>query len=87
LGAFLYRLLPVVQKLSDDLAPRLVDGAAKRDLVLVSVFSGVGEEAFFRGALQPELGLVATSVLFGALHVVTERRFFVWTVFSGEGRA
>ena len=82
LGVFLYRLLPVVQKLSDELAPRLVDGAGKRDLILVSVFSGIGEEAFFRGALQPELGLVAASVLFGALHVVPERRFFVWTLLS-----
>ncbi len=82
LGVFLYCLLPVVQKLSDELAPRLVDGAGKRDLILVSVFSGIGEEAFFRGALQPELGLVAASVLFGALHVVPERRFFVWTLLS-----
>lgn len=82
LSIFLYRLSPVVQTLSDELAPRLVDGASKSELILVSVFSGVGEEAFFRGALQPELGLVATSVLFGALHVVPERRFFVWTLLS-----
>jgi membrane protease YdiL (CAAX protease family) len=82
LGVFLYRLLPVVQKLSDEIAPLLADSAGKRDLVLVSVFSGVGEEAFFRGALQLEFGLVAASVLFGALHVVPERRFFVWTLFS-----
>lgn len=82
LSIFLYRLSPVVQTLSDELAPRLVDGASKSELILVSVFSGVGEEAFFRGALQPELGLVATSVLFGALHVVPKRRFFVWTLLS-----
>ena len=47
LSIFLYRSLPVVQKLSDELAPRLVDGASKSELSLVSVFSGVGEEAFF----------------------------------------
>jgi membrane protease YdiL (CAAX protease family) len=82
LGVFLYRLLPALRRISDELGPRLVDGARRRDLVLVSVFSGVGEEAFFRGALQPALGIVATSLLFGALHVGPDRRFFVWTLWA-----
>ncbi len=82
LGVFLYRLLPTLRKISDELAPRLVDGAKRGDLVLVSVFSGIGEEAFFRGALQPELGLMATSVLFGVLHVGPDRRYLVWTLWA-----
>lgn len=82
LGVFLYRLLPTLRKISDELAPRLVDGAKRGDLVLVSVFSGIGEEAFFRGALQPELGLVVTSVLFGVLHVGPDRRYLVWTLWA-----
>ncbi|MDP8951282.1 MAG: CPBP family intramembrane metalloprotease [Actinomycetota bacterium] len=81
-GAFLYRLLPALRKVSDELAPRLVDGARRWDLVLVSVFSGVGEEAFFRGALQPLLGLVVTSILFGALHVGPDRRYLAWTLWA-----
>ncbi len=81
-GALLYRMLPVLRKISDELAPRLVDGARRRDLVLLSVFSGVGEEAFFRGALQPVLGIVATSILFGALHVGPDRRYLVWTLWA-----
>jgi membrane protease YdiL (CAAX protease family) len=79
LGIFFYRLSPALRRLSDELAPQLVDGARWRDLVLISVFSGVGEESFFRGALQPELGLVATSLLFGVLHIGPDRRYFVWT--------
>jgi membrane protease YdiL (CAAX protease family) len=82
LGLFFYRLLPVVRRLSDELAPRLVDGARRRDLVLVSVFSGVGEETFFRGALQPELGIVFTSLLFGALHFFPDRGFLVWMLWA-----
>jgi hypothetical protein len=81
-GAFFYWLLPVVRRMSDEVAPYLVDGAKKGDLVLVSVFSGVGEEAFFRGALQPVLGLVLTSLLFGALHIGPDRRYLIWTLFS-----
>ncbi|HEX2097815.1 MAG TPA: CPBP family intramembrane glutamic endopeptidase [Rubrobacteraceae bacterium] len=81
-GAFFYWLSPVVRRMSDEVAPYLVDGAKKGDLVLVSVFSGVGEEAFFRGALQPVLGLVLTSLLFGALHIGPDRRYLIWTLFS-----
>jgi CAAX protease family protein len=82
LGVFLYRLLPALDGISDELAPRLVDSASRVNLVLVSVLSGVGEEAFFRGALQPALGIVATSILFGALHVGPDRRYLVWTLWA-----
>ena len=82
LGVFFYRLSPALRGLSDELAPHLVDGAKWSDLVVISVFSGVGEESFFRGALQPELGLVATSLLFGVLHVGPDRRYLVWTVWA-----
>ena len=81
-GILLYRLLPVLRRLSEELAPLLVDGTRRRDLVLVSVMSGVGEEVFFRGALQPEIGIVLTSILFGALHVGPDRRYFVWTIWT-----
>jgi uncharacterized protein len=81
-GILLYRLSPAIRKISDELAPRLVDGAKRRDLVLVSIFSGVGEEALFRGALQPVLGIVVTSLLFGALHVGPDRRYLVWTLWA-----
>ena len=81
-GVLLYRLLPALRRLSDELAPSLVDSARRRDLVLISILSGVGEEAFFRGALQPVLGIVAASLLFGALHVGPDRRYLVWTVWA-----
>ncbi len=82
LSIFFYRLLPMLRRLSDELAPHLVDGAKRRDLVLVSIISGVGEEAFFRGALQPEIGLVASSLLFGVLHLGPDRRYLVWTAWA-----
>ena len=82
LSILLYRLLPALRELSKELAPHLVDGARVRDLVLVSVASGVGEEVFFRGALQPALGVVLASLLFGALHVGPDRRYLVWTLWA-----
>ncbi len=82
LGLLAYRLLPVLRQIAEELAPRLVDGADRSSLVLVSIFSGVGEETFFRGALQPEFGLVVASLAFGILHVGPDRRYLVWTVWA-----
>lgn len=81
-GLAAYRLLPALRLLADELGPQLVDGARTRELLLLALLSGVGEEALFRGALQPLLGLVLTSILFGALHVGPDRRYLVWTLWA-----
>ena len=49
---------------------------------LLALLSGVAEEAFFRGALQPQVGLLAASLLFGAAHFVPRRELWLWTGFS-----
>jgi membrane protease YdiL (CAAX protease family) len=36
--------------------------------LLVGVGAGLGEETLFRGAVQPKLGILATSVLFASMH-------------------
>lgn len=49
------------------------------DLALVSLLAGIGEEAIFRGVMQPYLtqmagpamAVVVTSVVFGALHLLS----------------
>jgi membrane protease YdiL (CAAX protease family) len=53
-----------------------------RDCVLLAVLSGVAEEALFRGAIQPELGLVTTSLVFGLAHLVPRRELLPWTAFT-----
>jgi membrane protease YdiL (CAAX protease family) len=82
LGLLAYRLLPVMREIAEELAPRLVDGASYGGLALVAVFSGVGEETFFRGAIQQEFGLVVASLVFGLVHVGPDRRYLVWTVWA-----
>ena len=44
--------------------------------------SAVAEEAFFRGALQPQLGLPATSLLFALAHFAPRRDLLPWTAFA-----
>lgn len=49
---------------------------------VLAVLSGVGEEVFFRGALQQVLGWIPTSLLFGILHFPVQRGLLPWTVFA-----
>lgn len=48
----------------------------------IALFSGTAEEVFFRGAIQPLLGLVPTSLLFGAVHFIPRRVFIPWTAYA-----
>ena len=49
-----------------------------RDCIVLAVASGVAEEAFFRGALQPALGWLPTSLLFGLVHFAPNRDLLPW---------
>jgi membrane protease YdiL (CAAX protease family) len=52
------------------------------DALLMAAASGFSEELLFRGALQPRVGLLAASVLFGALHFMPRREMLPWTGFA-----
>lgn len=82
LGVLVYRSIPAMRRIAEELAPSVVDGARLRDLMFVSVFSGVGEEALFRGAVQQEFGLIVAAIAFGVLHVGPDRRYLLWTVWA-----
>jgi len=57
---------------------RAGDGA----LVAVAVASAAGEELLFRGLLVPIIGVIASSVLFGALHQVRGRARWAWMAWA-----
>ena len=50
--------------------------------IVVALLSGVGEEVFFRGLVQPALGIWITSILFGAMHFPVNRRLIPWTALA-----
>jgi membrane protease YdiL (CAAX protease family) len=52
------------------------------EAVALALLSGIGEEAFFRGVLQPRLGLLWTTTIFGAVHVPFSVRLIPWTIFA-----
>jgi len=49
---------------------------------VLALASGVAEEAFFRGALQPVVGLGWATVLFAAAHYVPRAGLALWSVFA-----
>ena len=48
----------------------------------LALVSGLAEEAFFRGALQPQVGFVAATLLFGAAHFVPTPPLRSWALFA-----
>lgn len=82
LGYAAYFFFPAMRRLSGEMARMLVGHSSRVSLVALAALSGVGEEMFFRGAVQPEFGLVAASLVFGLLHIGPGRRYLLWTVWA-----
>jgi membrane protease YdiL (CAAX protease family) len=61
---------------------RLVGRPSLGQVAILALASGVGEEAFFRGALQPRVGLLGASLLFALAHFVPRRDMLAWSGFS-----
>jgi len=49
-----------------------------KDVFGQAFFSALAEELFFRGLLQPQLGLHATAIIFGLVHLPRDRRLRIW---------
>ncbi len=52
------------------------------EILVLAAASAIGEEIFFRGALQPVVGLWAASAIFALLHIGPKVRFLPWTLSS-----
>jgi membrane protease YdiL (CAAX protease family) len=62
-------LLPEIHALEDRFPMKFANVSPLLGIPAVSLAAGLGEEAVFRGALQPRLGIILTALLFAALHV------------------
>jgi membrane protease YdiL (CAAX protease family) len=60
----------------------LVGKRSLRECIVLAVASGVAEEAFFRGVLQPALGWLLASLIFGLVHFAPKRELLPWTGFA-----
>jgi membrane protease YdiL (CAAX protease family) len=73
--------LEAVRALNDTLR-EMLGSPGTGAIAVLAVSSAIGEELLFRGALQPTLGLVLTSVIFAALHGGLNPRFRLWALFA-----
>ena len=51
-------------------------------ITVLALLSGFAEELFFRGALQPVVGLWFASLIFGGVHVGPRRILFPWALWA-----
>ena len=70
----------------DEIFPLLRE-ATVIDIVVLAAIAGFSEELLFRGMLQPRMGLVASSILFGLLHGPDYKLwpFALWAAAVGMG--
>jgi len=73
--------IPAGARLADALGA-LLGRLSIPECLLLAAVSGVAEEAFFRGLLQPCVGLVAASLIFGLAHFVPRRDLAPWSLFA-----
>jgi uncharacterized protein len=71
----LLRLVPergpvrALRRLYRELLFPLFRASTPIEILAISALAGIGEEVLFRGAMQPEWGLIVTSLVFGLFHI------------------
>ena len=61
---------------------KLIGPASTWVAIWLAFLSSFGEEILFRGAIQPSLGLLPTSILFGLAHVGPDGKVGVWSFWA-----
>ncbi len=72
---------PAGRRLAAELA-ELIRGVSTGQALVLAAVSGLAEEAFFRGALQPRVGWLLASVAFGLAHFHPRPGLRVWSLAS-----
>jgi hypothetical protein len=73
------RVIPAIRRL-EAWQRDMVGDWSIADIVAVAFMSGLAEEALVRALLQPWIGLWPATVAFALLHVVPDRRLWIWPV-------
>lgn len=62
---------------------RMVGSLHPADALLLAALSALAEEIVFRGLLLPYAGLTASSLAFGAAHLIPRQGLWAWSVWAG----
>jgi membrane protease YdiL (CAAX protease family) len=52
------------------------------EIAAIGLLSGVAEETFFRGAIQPVFGLIPASLAFGLAHFIPRSPLWHWSLYA-----
>lgn len=69
------------RELEDGLV-RILGPLRPASCAVLALSSGIAEELAFRAALQPEVGLVVASLLFGLVHAPLKRELMAWPLLA-----
>ena len=79
----LIALIPAMRRIEQIILGTLDMRALRVHHILwFGLIAGIPEEILFRGALQPDTGLVVAAIIFGALHAIT-RMYFIYATVAG----
>jgi membrane protease YdiL (CAAX protease family) len=79
--ALLSKLSATARRLEQDLR-EAIGRPGNGEIFLYALTSSVGEEILFRGGMQPSLGVLITSLVFGFVHGGFIGRMWLWSVFA-----
>jgi membrane protease YdiL (CAAX protease family) len=60
----------------------MVKGWTVTDALAVALFSGLAEEALLRALVQPLIGLLPAAAIFAVLHLIPDRKLWLWPVLA-----
>ncbi|CAN5915662.1 hypothetical protein BH11MYX2_BH11MYX2_39740 [soil metagenome] len=69
-------------RLLHDSFKNLLGPLTVREILILALASSIGEEALFRGALMPWLGIWIQAAVFALLHIGPGKRFVPWTAMA-----
>ncbi|HIE52808.1 MAG TPA: CPBP family intramembrane metalloprotease [Armatimonadetes bacterium] len=69
----------------EELFQPLFSGLNLREILIISLGAGFAEEILFRGVVQPSLGWITASLLFGCLHVPQRKFLSLGAWATGQG--
>ncbi len=75
------RLFTWARRLEDEFR-KILGPLSAGQVIFLAATSSVAEEVFFRGAMQPTLGLTLTALVFGLAHIGPTRIYLPWTLMA-----
>ena len=74
------KIFPAYRSINNEFA-KMFGNISRNEALIMALLSGVAEEMLFRGVLLPWLGLIASSLIFGALHWAgKENKMWIWPI-------